>query len=310
LIEGTDVLRIAFVSACAAVCLTAAIGLADTGDPAAAEALFRAGREHVEAGDWANACPLFVESNRLDFALGTLMNLAACEENVGELANAWQRYREVLDSLPSTDDRRAFVAESVARLERLVPRLTVVLPVLVQGTIVRRDDVDLRGASIGADLPVDPGEHSIVVEAPGRTTRRYAVQLVAGQRLTVHAEVGEPITQNAGRPGGGGRRTAAWILGSVGVGALSAGAILGVRALSERSASDALCTMGLCRDQAALDKYDTARSTALGADIALAVGAVSLGVAGYFLATSMTKARPQPAAASICVTPSGVGFAW
>jgi hypothetical protein len=315
------VLRFPFILAGAAVCLTSGIGLADTPDPAAAETLFRAGREHAQAGDWANACPMFVESNRLDFALGTLMNLAACEEHVGRLATAWERYRELLDSLSPSDDRRAFVAASVVRLERLVPRLTVFLAVpAAEGTIVTRDDVDLGGGSIGADLPVDPGEHAIVVVAPGRTARRYAIKLAAGQRLTLHAEAGEPIgqnaeggppiAQNAARTGRGGRRTAAWILGGAGVGALSVGVFLGVRALSERSASDALCTKGVCRDQAALDEYGAAKSTALGADIALAVGAVSLGVAGYFLATSTTTAHPQSAVASMCVTSSGVGFAW
>jgi hypothetical protein len=299
----------AFVSAGAAVCMTSATGFADTSESAPAEALFLEGRERVEAGDWANACPIFVESNRLDFALGTLMNLAACEEHVGKLATAWARYREVLDSLPRTDDRRSFVAESVARLERLAPRLTVVLAVpSVAGTIVVRDGVDL-GASIGADLPVDPGEHLIVVAAPGRFTRPYAFTLSAGQRLRVRAEVGEAILPDVARIDGG-RRTAAWILGAVSVGALSVGAALGVRALADRSASDALCAKGVCRDQAALDMYDTAKSTALGADVALAVGAASLAVAGYFLASSTLTAQPQASAVSIRVTPSGIDVAW
>jgi hypothetical protein len=302
--------RFAFVATGVAVCLTAAIGLADTRDPAAAEALFRAGREHAKAGDWANACPKFLESNRLDFALGTLMNLAACEEHVGKVATAWGRYREVLDSLPPGDDRRPFVAESVARLERLVPRLRVFLAVsALKGTIVTRDEVDLGEASIGADLPVDPGEHSIAVAAPGRFTRRYVVTVAAGQHLTLHVEAGDPIVQNAA-PTGGARRTAAWILGGVGVGALSVGALLGVHALSERSASDVLCPNGVCRDQAALDRYDGAKSTALGADIALAIGAISLGVAACFFVTSMATAQPQPATASVRLTSSGIGLAW
>jgi hypothetical protein len=293
------------------VCLTSAIGLASgTPDPAAAEVLFRAGRERATAGDWASACPMFAESNRLDFALGTLMNLAACEEHLGKLATAWEQYSELLDRLAPGDDRRAFVAESAARLERSAPRLTVLLAVpSVDGTIVTRDDVDLRGASLGAALPVDPGEHVVSLAAPGRFARRYSVSLGAGEHLTLRAEVGEPIAPNAARTGGG-RRTAAWILGGVGLSALSLGALLGARALSERSASDALCTNGVCRDQAALDEYDAAKSAALGADVALAVGAVSLGAAVYFLATSTAAAKPPPAAASIRVTPAGVGFAW
>src|ERR1700687_4338451 len=129
----------------------------------------------------------------------------------------------------------------------------------VEGTIVTRDDVDLRGASIGTALPVDPGQHVIALAAPGRFMRRYSVSLAAGQRLTLRAEVGDPIVQNGARTGGG-RRAAGWTLGGVGLGALSAGAFLGARALSERSASDALCTNGVCRDQVALDQYEAAKS--------------------------------------------------
>jgi hypothetical protein len=304
------VLRVAVVATGVAVCLTSAIGLAETPDPAAAEALFRAGREYAEARDWSNACPMFLESNRLDFALGTLMNLAACDDHFGKVASAWGRYREVLDSLPPGDDRRPFVAESVARLERLVPRLRVFLTAsAVEGTIVTRDGIELGEASIGADLPVDPGEHSIAVAAPGRFTRHYPVTLAVGQHLTLHAEAGEPIVPKA-LPTGGGRRTAAWILGGVGVSALSVGALLGVYALSERSASDALCTNGVCRDQAALDRYDGAKSTALETDVALAVGALSLGVSTYFFVTSMTAARPRAITASLRLTSSGIGLTW
>jgi hypothetical protein len=305
--------RAGFVAVCAAVCMTPAVALADTPDPAAAEALFREGRQRAEAGDWAKACPLFAESNRLDLALGTSMNLAACEEHLGKLASAWERYGELLEALPPKDDRRAFVAESVARLGRVVPRLTILLATpLVEGTTVVRDGVDLGSASVGADLPVDPGEHSILVAAPGRAVRTYAVTLAPGQRLTLPAEIGEPTADAAptGAPRRTEARTAGWVLGGLGVGALAVGTFLGVRALSERSASDGLCTMGVCRDQAGLDDYDAAKSAALGADIALAAGAVSLAVGGYLLVTWVNKARPSPAAASAHVSSSGVGFSW
>jgi hypothetical protein len=307
------VLRVEFLAACAAVCLTSAVARAGTPDPAAAEALFREGRERAEAGDWAKACPLFVESNRLDFALGTSMNLAACEEQLGKVASAWERYRELLEALPPNDDRRPFVADSVARLERIVPRLTVILPhPSVDGTTVTRDGVDLGSASVGTDIPVDPGVHSIVVAAPGRVTRRYVVTLAPGQRLTFRGDTGDPNVEAPRMDGSRrtGARTAGWIFGGIGVGALTVGSFLGVRALSERSASDGLCTMGVCRDQAGLDDYQAAKSAALGADIALVVAAVSLAVGGYWLVTSMTKAQPAPAAASFRVARSGVGISW
>jgi hypothetical protein len=302
------VLRVGLVAACAVVGMTSTVALAGSSDPGAAEALFRTGRERAAAGDWASACPMFVESNRLEFALGTTMNLAACEEHVGKLASAWQRYRELLDSLSPGDERRPFVAESVDRLGRAVPKLTVLLAASsIDVATVTRDGIDLGAASIGADFPVDPGEHAIVVAAPGRMTRRYVVTLAAAQRLTLYADMGEPTLQPGG-PRRSGAWTAGWIVGGVGVGAMAVGSVLGGLALSERSASDGLCAMGVCRNQQGLDEYNGAKSAALGSDVALAVGAVSLALGAYLLVTSMTASHAPPVGASFHLT--RVGFSW
>jgi hypothetical protein len=56
-------------------------------DSATAEALFAAGREAIRRGDYQAACPMFAESNRLDPAVGTVLNLAICEEHLGQLAS-------------------------------------------------------------------------------------------------------------------------------------------------------------------------------------------------------------------------------
>ena len=63
-------------------------------DPAAAEVLFQEGRDAVQRGNWPLACSKFRESERLDPGVGTLMNLADCEEKIGRLASAWERWRE------------------------------------------------------------------------------------------------------------------------------------------------------------------------------------------------------------------------
>jgi hypothetical protein len=270
-----------------------------------AEALFRSGRERVEAGDYTTAYAMFLESNRVDFAAGTVMNLAACEEHLGKVASAWVRYRELFDILPRGDDRRPFVADSIARLERLVPRLTVFLVnATIEGIVVREDGAELTGALLGADLPLDPGAHVVEIRAPGRVTRRYAVTLAQGDRETVDAEVGELLPPAPWRVANG-RRIAAEVVGGSALGAVSLGVVLGVHALSERSVSDAFCKGGMCTTQAALDAYRSARSTALAADVAFGVGAVALGVAGYLFATSA-----QPRAVAVAVPPAGIALSW
>src|SRR5262245_63210105 len=84
---------------------------------AGAEALFRAGREAAEKGDYASACARFEESHRLEPAAGTVFNLADCYEKRGQVASAWQRYREVKERLPAGDERVTFAEGRIKALE-------------------------------------------------------------------------------------------------------------------------------------------------------------------------------------------------
>src|SRR5271163_2218463 len=99
--------------------------LAQASDPAAADALFQKGREAAEKGDWASACPKFSESQRLDPAPGTLLNLADCEEHLGQVASAHEHYKTALETMSSSDDRIPFAKQHIAALERKVPHLTL-----------------------------------------------------------------------------------------------------------------------------------------------------------------------------------------
>src|SRR5262245_40491856 len=71
---------------------------------AASETLFRAGRDAMQRGDATSACAKFRESYRLEQAPGTLLNIAVCEEALGELCNAWQHYQDLIHELPADDD--------------------------------------------------------------------------------------------------------------------------------------------------------------------------------------------------------------
>src|SRR5262249_28699952 len=158
-----------------AICLAAGMatlllahpGAAQTQDGAAAEVLFREGRKAQEANDYQEALQKFAESQKLDPAPGTLMNLATCEEKLSKLATAWQHWREALDPLPRGDARTAFAKTRVRELESRLPRLTVVLTSGEADARVFRDDVELGRASLGAALPVDPGPHAVMVLSSG-----------------------------------------------------------------------------------------------------------------------------------------------
>jgi hypothetical protein len=269
---------------------------ADTRDPSAAEALFRSAREAMAKGDYATACPRFAESQRLDPAPGTLLNVASCEEKQGKLATSFAHFSEAADGLPKDDFRVAYAREQIAKLEPRLPMLTVTLADGSAGAHVLRDDVELRSGSFGVALPVDPGTHVLVVRADGRPDTRQEVTLAEGQRLTVQLTAGSaPSAKPASEAGvSTSERSlalpiAAFTVGGVG---LATGIVTG---LLFKSAADDFhhhCDATGC-DPDGMSAASRAKTFNVVSPIAFAVGVVGIGAGTYFLVTSKKSAPPR-----------------
>lgn len=225
-------------------------------DPAAAEALFNSAYEDKDRGDFASACPKFRESNRLDPAVGTVLNIADCSEKLGLLAEAWQRYREAADKLDGDDPRRDLAVERATALEPRLPKLTITTAPLPEGARIERDGVAIGTASLGVATPVDPGSHTVVVRAPGFRDRSYTVSLIESEKKELVVDVGEPLPEVAAptpvppavaapdppapRPVPPPEpdttvRTAGWVTFSLGVGVFLAGVAMGVITLNAQT---------------------------------------------------------------------------
>ncbi len=304
---------VAMLVAAPFVASMSSVAHADARDAAAADVLFRDGRARMEAGDVAHACPKFAESLRLDFAPGTLLNLAACEEQLGQLASAWQHFVQLSEQLPTTDERRAYALERASKLEGRVPRLAITIAHAPAGTTLTNDDVVLPAASLGEPLPVNPGDHHVVVAAPGRAEARFTINLREGERRSLSVVAGEVTAAEIDRRAHAERRRmVGWVVGGAGVLSLATGTYFGVRALNERSRSDALCGATGCRDAAGVSAYDDAKTFSRVADVTLAVGLVAAAVGGYLILSSPSTAdeSPQPQRAAIRITPFGIGGTW
>jgi hypothetical protein len=288
-------------------------------DAATAEALFEAGRDALESGDYETACAKFGESQRLDPAAGTLMNLAACNEKRGRLASAWENWREAQGTLRPDDERLGIVGERLAALEARLPRLVIVLSRRAPAdTVVARDESALGPAALGLPLPVDPGTHEVRVTASGFEPRVYRVNVEEGKTLTVSVEPGppqavsrapaaspRPAPRNAAAASSSSART--WAVVSAGTGAafVVTGAVTGLLALDLKSEVEARCTKSngkyLCDTEGVHDAR-RGKTYALLSSIALPTG-VALAALG---ATLWFTAGGEAAAVSVAAARDGL----
>lgn len=154
-------------------------------EAAVAEALFREGRSAMKTGDYETACAKFEESHRLEASRGALLNLGLCEEQRGRIATAWSKLKLLIDTAPADDERVVLAKERIAALEPDLPRVRISVAEAPEGSVVLLNGVELRSASLGTFIPLDPGSHELVLGAPDgrRSVRR--IQITRAERLEV-----------------------------------------------------------------------------------------------------------------------------
>lgn len=305
------------------------------GSNPAAEALFERGRTAMKSGDFETACQHFAESERLEPAVGTRFNLAHCEEKRGRLATAWVLYKSVVADLSAADERLPFAKEKVRALEARVPKLTLVLQGgSAQGVRVKVAGSEFTASSFGIPLPIDPGEHSVEVLAPGQQPQRSSVRVAVGQlhqfefSVPKSRDAGEPLgvrqgpstpppvseSETDGNPASSTRRLG-YVVGGAGLASLSGGAILGAIVLYDKRTANDNCwppdenyASGGCYPEGARAN-ERGRMLAPWTTVALGVGAVGLGVGAYLVIsnpvsgdhTTRVAMHPSPAGARISV---------
>jgi hypothetical protein len=285
---------------------------ADSGNAAAAEALFTEARRLVAAGDYTNACPKFAESQRLDPSVATLLNLGACYEKAGRTASAWATFREAISAAQAArrDDYLGVAQKRAAVLEPLLPRLVISEKnATIPGLEVQRDGVAVTQAEWGVPIPVDPGEHVVAASAPGKKRWETKVTITTGAPpTTVEVAVAAPPPSpseshdSAGAP----QRMAGIIVGGVGIVGLAVGTGFVLSAKSKYDTSLTDCVQGtpnVC-NATGVSERNSARTSGDIASVAFGVGiaAVASGVVLWFTAPS---GRSDAARVGLVPAPGG-----
>lgn len=287
---------------------------ADPQEASPADALFRSAKDAMGRGDLATACTQFRESERLEPAPGTLLNLAECEERSGKLAVALAHVQEARNRLPAGDFRIAFAESKLADLTRRVPHLAVALRLpAADGAEVIVDRAPLAPAAFGAPLPVDPGRHVAVVRAPGHAETRQEIDVGEGEKRDLTLDVGpalptKDVTVTTEPPRT--QKVAGLVVGGVGVVGLAVGTFFGIA--SKTTYDDALshCPTGPCDAEGARGGR-TAHQQATASTVSFIAG-------GALLAVGATLYLTAPKAGRVSVqvgAPTGalgfaVGNAW
>lgn len=306
--------RLAVLVVSAASCLISRRALAV--DPAAAQALFEEGRELVSAGKLDEGCSKFRESEKLDPGIGTLFNLADCEERRGRVATAWATFLEVesRSRAAGQDARVQAAATRAALLERRMPTVSIVVTANLPGLTVQRNGAQVGPGQWGSRLPVDPGPQQIVVAAPGYEPWVAALNVEEGgptAQVTVPplrraATLTEPSTpQMPGRT----QRITGLVLAGTGVVALGTSAVFGLMAMSKNDASlDGHCLGNRCDMEGLGLRQDARAAGDVGTVFAVVGGATLLGGAALYFTASK---GPSAAAASwtprLVSVPGGLG---
>jgi len=263
-------------------------GLAHAQDQAAAaaEALFRSAQEAAKQGDWDTACRRFAESNRLDPAPGTVLNLARCHEELGHQASAWKFYQEAAEKLPAGDRRAEYAAAKAAELEGLVPTVSFEPPPATDPDAFKLtvNGTTYSPAMLNVPIPFDAGRVEVLVEAQGRRPVSATLELSEGQDLTYHIQLGA-LTAEArvhGAPSKAAKTRKTWGIASLSLGGAGAATAIfgGVWAAIELpTATDpAHCADGACDQQGAnASKRGRTAVVLLGAGAAVAAVGLTVG---------------------------------
>jgi serine/threonine-protein kinase len=307
----------------------------------AAEALFDDAIKLMKDGKYDEACPKLADSQRLDPAANTLLNLAACYEKQGRTASAWETYKEAeaAERDAHHEQYMQLAHERAAALEPNLLKLTITATTKpVDGTVIKLDGTTVPISEWGTAVPVDPGQHTIEVSAPNKQSWSSTVT-VGGTGAPNPATVDVPVLQDAPaappattpqntttpattttttatnppaapeQHGLSSQRVTAIVVGGLGIVGIAVGSVFGLVASSKNSDSKADCRPNdpnLCTS-AGVTLRDDARTAGNISTVAFGVGAAAL--VGGIVLWATAPAHPRAATAHVDVVPTLGGAA-
>jgi hypothetical protein len=289
---------------------------------AAAQSLFVEGKRLVSEGRFAEACASFEQSQHLDPAAGTEINLADCYEKSGRIATAWITFHEAVGAADRA--RRPDWAEQARQRARIlegeVPQLTLMVDAPPPGFELWRDRASVGPSTYGIAVPVDPGTHEITATAPSHGAWSTRVTIEKGAHVILYvpslaeqipasiaahdapASSFRPAEARARGSAAPIQRTIAFTLGGAAIVLMGVGTYAGLTAIADNADAAQRCPASpRCTDPRAVGLTDDARHAASVSTVAFIAGGAVLVSSAVVLFT----ARSARSASSIAVGLTG-----
>jgi hypothetical protein len=317
------------VVASAAVLLVASNAWADPSkeDVARADVLFRDAQILVQKGQLAEGCAKFAESQKLDPANGTLLNLAICHEKEGKYATSYKELQEligILQNSKSADDKeRTKVAnERLKVVEKKLTRVSFDVSALPPNPTLTLDGEKVQDPS--SSLPLDPGPHAVEVTAgasgqkkPGRKSFEVrdpgpmTVKLdpledanAATPPKTVDPPNKVEKPDDKGQGFWNGQRVLGAVVAGVGLVGIGVGTYFGLDTFSKKAERDKHCDDKVC-DPTGLKLHDDAGSSATIATVGVGIGGAAFIVGAILFVTASPKAPEGSGSVTVGFGPNG-----
>jgi PEGA domain-containing protein len=312
-------LLLAFATA-TTVGVTPGIARADGPTPAElkkARTQFQRGIELEQASNWSEALQLFRDVGQVRMTPQVRFHIAYCEEGLGRLVTALGGYELAQAEADQVGaDFKNEVETAVTSLRARIPKLFIERGPGADAALVQLDGVDLGATSVGVEVPLDPGPHSVGAAAPGFLPFSATVELKEREVTRVTLELTpEPVesSDKAGQvvvvaPPPSANRTLPYVIGGVGIaGLVTSGVFFALRQATAAELDKDCPNHDQC-PESNKPTYDRLKTYNLATWIAGAVGIAGIGTAAVLILTEKKpQAKKSDEAAGLWLKPSAPG---
>jgi hypothetical protein len=224
---------------------------AQTNNQTLAERNYNDGVNLMNAGKISAGCSMLAESLRLDRTRGTLLTLAQCHEKDRKWASAWGEYLDAaaLYEKPEAGkepklERAKEARDAAKRIEPNLQRVQFAPKEIAPESTFKFDEQELGERVIKAPVLADPGEHRVLIKAPGRKEAVVTFTLVEKAGSITPVDLPALAVDDAGKPAASGappkltvttdtsvgrsQRTTGWIIAGAGAAVGITGGVVAV----------------------------------------------------------------------------------